>query len=197
MLDTIPLKKRKSKKILSRHKNINHLATTDNPRRGLSSQGKLKPWIVAILVLGVVITGIVVYRSSQASSTGLGSVPQNITDIQNYIDSLSIQNPSSKNVVVNNYAEFTYTPKTTEQVKTVAYYIDGKIYSTSNKPPYGIVIDTTRVTNGEHEIIAVAFNQEDVPVAAVQKNITISNTGDILRSVNNVITYPWNWLFGL
>lgn len=197
MLDTIPLKKRKSKKVLSRHKNINHLSTNGNPSKGLRSKDKLKPWVVAILVLGVVITGIVVYRSSQASSSGVGSVPQNITDIQNYIDSLSINNPSSKNVTVDNYAEFTYTPKTTEQVKTVAYYIDGRIYTTTNKPPYGIVIDTTRIANGEHEIIAVAFNQDDVPVAAVQKNITISNTGDILRSVNNVITYPWNWLFGL
>lgn len=197
MLDTIPLKKRKSKKVLSRHKNINHLSTNNNPSKGLRSKDKLKPWVVAILVLGVVITGIVVYRSSQASTSGVSSVPQNITDIQNYIDSLSINNPSSKNVTVNNYAEFTYTPKTTEQVKTVAYYIDGKIYTTTSKPPYSIVIDTTRIANGEHEIIAVAFNQDDVPVAAVQKNITIENNGDILRSVNNVITYPWNWLFGL
>lgn len=197
MLDTIPLKKKSPKKSLSGGRNINHLSVGGDKSKGLRSKGKLKPWVLAILVLGIVVTGIVVYRSSQASTSGLGAIPQNITDIQNYIDSLSLQNPNAKSATVNNYAEFTYTPKTTEEVKTVGYYIDGKMYATSNKPPYNIAIDTTRIANGEHEITAVGFNNQDVPVAAVQKNILVENNSNILRSVNNIITYPWNWLFRL
>lgn len=195
MLDTIPLKKKNksSKKSIS----TEHVSTNSTQRSSLHSKNRLKPWILVVLVLGVVVTGIVVYRSSQASSNGLGAVPQNITDIQNYIDSLSIKTPNAKNIDVSNYAEFTYAPKTDTTVKTVVYYLDGNMYGTTTKPPYSMIIDTTRIPNGEHELVAVAFSNEDVPVAAVQKTISVNNDSSILKSVNNVVTYPWNWLFRL
>lgn len=197
MLDTIPLKKNDSKKSHIARKNVNNHTSSSNQGGSLHGKVRLRPWILVLLVLGVVVTGILVYRSSQASTSGTGIIPQNITDIQNYIDSLSISEPNTKKVTTNNYAEFTYVPKTSESVKTVAYYIDGNIYTTSTKSPYSITVDTNRIANGEHQITAVAFNNQDVPVAAVQRNIIVSNNGDILRSINNVITYPWNWLFRL
>lgn len=197
MLDTIPLKKRKAQKALSGNKNAHTNSGGNISSGGLSNQTKLKPWILVLLILIVTITGIVVYRSTQASSSTVGSVPGDITDIQNYIDSLVIVTPSTKNINVSNYAQFSYTPKTSGAVSLVAYYIDGKMYVTSTKAPYSISIDTTRIDNGDHEITAVAFNDDDVPIAAVRKTISVNNNVDILRSANNIVTYPWNWLFRL
>ena len=196
MLDTIALKKKDAQKTNS--KNNNSLSTTGKSNVGrMNSKNKLNPWIVVALVLAVLVTGIIVYRSTRASSSGVNSVPQNITDIQNYIDSLTIEIPNAKSIEVSNYAEFTYTPKTTETVQSVGYYIDGSLYATASKSPYNISIDTSRISNGKHDIIAVAFNSDEVPVAAVHKTIEVSNNIDILKSANNVITYPWNRLFGL
>lgn len=198
MLDTIPLKKRKPRRILPTKKPkvsipVNNMSTG----MGLNKNTKLKPWVIVVLVLGVVVTGILVYRSSRASISGEFAVPRNISDIQNYIDSLTLQDPTARIVTVNNYAEFSYMPSTTENVATVAYYIDGKIYIASTKKPYNLILDTTRISNGDHTITAVAYNAAEVPIAAVQKKITVNNSADLVRTLNNIITYPWNWFFRL
>ena len=196
MLDTIPLKKKNSQK--SHSKNNNSLSSGAKSNiGGMNSKSKLNTWVLILLILGVVVAGIVVYRSTQASSSGVNSIPQSITDIQNYIDSLAIVTPNAKSIEVSNYAEFTYVPKTTEKVSGVGYYIDGNLYATVNKSPYNISIDTSRIANGKHDITAVAFNSDEVPVAAVHKTISVSNSQDILKSANNIITYPWNRFFRL
>ena len=196
MLDTIPLKKNNTQKANSKNNNSLSSGAKSNIG-GLNSKNKLNPWVLILLILVVVVTGIVVYRSTRASSSGVNSIPQSITDIQNYIDSLAIVTPNAKSIEVSNYAEFTYVPKTTEEVSGVGYYIDGNLYATVDKSPYNISIDTSRISNGKHDITAVAFNGDEVPVAAVHKTISVSNNQDILKSANNIITYPWNRFFRL
>lgn len=196
MLDTIPLKKKNAQKAHSKNKNSLSSGSKSNVG-GLNSKNKLNTWVLVLLIAAIVVTGIVVYRSTRASSSGVSSIPQSITDIQNYIDSLTIVTPNAKSIEVSNYAEFTYVPKTTEQVLSVGYYIDGNLYTTVNKSPYSISIDTSRISNGRHDITAVAFNNDEVPVAAVHKTILVSNNQDILKSANNIITYPWNRFFKL
>lgn len=193
MLDTIPLK-RKSYKTRKHAAHIGNMHTNTPLHQ---AKRKIQWWQVVILVLAIAIAGITILRFSRASTAEVIGIPQNITDIQNYVSSLSVKNTQPLQLPMSKYVEFRYEPTSSEQISVVAYYIDGnKVYDTSSQP-YHATLDTERLSNGNHNLTAIAFNAGGVPVAAIERTIVVNHTIDTLGNIKNIITYPLNRFFNL
>lgn len=171
-----------------------HVAKTKSTASGL----RFRPWVVVIFVLVIAVVGIVILRFSRASGGEPAGIPVSMFDIQNKVTILLTQQPSpTGDLPVSGYAEFHYSPTTSDQVKEVVYYLDSKLVSSSTKSPFSFVFDSSRFQNDSYVLTAVAFNASNTPIAATQRTIVINNSGGILQGAKNLVTYPWYALFNL
>lgn len=200
MLPTIPFKRHRPKS----HK---HQVTVEHPKpvsahvnKPKSHIGKPKSSIFAgkrrlLLVSGfivlIAIAGIAIIRFSLASSSGSSTVPTNLSEIQNYISTLSKPSSSKSSSILAKSVDFYYTPTDASSTKAVAYYLDGQLVEASTKPPYNYVLETNRYPNGLHTLSVVAFNINSVPIAVITQKYTFKNPSNLLQDIQNTLTYPY------
>lgn len=193
MLQTIPFKRSKPR---AHKKKRSHTIALGSVAVGKKKSRVFNnPWTIGIIILGITTLGILIIRYSRASEGPVNIIPQNLVDIQNYVNTLQIVGQDKKDISGN--AVFRYTPRTDKAVKLVGYYIDGKMYKTSKQKPYEVTFNTNYLQNGEHQLTVVAFSNDDVPISAKSQKIIVTNNKNILQTGENIITYPWYWILNL
>jgi len=174
-----------------------HTAAPERLSSTAQKKASINPWQAVMLVVAVAVLGILIIRFSRAAGTEPVSIPLNQTDIQNFVVAQTQTQPVSM-LDVSGYAQFAYTPQqTTVPVTQVAYYLDQKLIETVTQKPYNFILNTTRISNGEHQLTAVAFDSTNAPVAATSKTLNVQNSTGIIQQGKNLVTYPWYALFNL
>ncbi len=155
-------------------------------------------WIIFIVVTVVAITGLVILRFSRASEQG--TAPLTSAQLQSYIKTqLASQDPATINqqLAVSQYAQFQYGGKITPAPTYVSWYVDDVPVAKITTNPYTFVWDSSRYSNGVHTLTAVAYDTNDQPLGATQRTVVVDNSESLLHKAQNLVTYPWYWLFQL
>lgn len=200
MLPTIPFKRHRPKRhkqqvTVDRHKPASTQVNVPkghigNPKPSIFA-GRRSLWFIVAFIVLIALVGIAIIRFSRASSIGSGSIPTNLSEIQNYISTLSKPNSSKSSSVLAKSVDFYYTPTDTGSTKAVAYYLDGKLVASTTKSPYNYVLETNRYSNGQHTLSVVAFNTNSIPIAVITKKYTFKNSSNLLQDIQNTLTYPY------
>jgi len=100
------------------------------------------------------------------------------------------------NTVVTRTTTMTATANDNVGISRVTFKLDGDLIYTAYSPPYRLQLDTTRLTNGNHTIEAVAYDHAGNEIL-IQKDIQVANLYDSsLPSVNITAPSAWQTLMG-
>lgn len=197
-MDTIPLKRHDqepaAKATAPAHQASRTLSSGTLNRK--KSQSLI--WIIIIVVIGVALTGLIILRFSRASEQG--TAPLTADQLKSYISTqLASQDQSTINQQLNvsQYAQFQFGAKLSPAPAYVSWYVDDVPVARASANPFNFVWDSSRYSNGAHTLTAVAYDSNGQPLGATQRKIVIGNSDSLLQKAQNIVTYPWYWLFQL
>lgn len=182
MLDTIPFKRHPHNQPKSKRRKSRSTSITKKP--------KLHVWQVVAMILMVAVAGIAILQFTRAAVGDVGQIPNNLSDIQNSISTLTIKNATELTITDQEYVEYTYTPTSGIDAQKVALYIDNKLVSIAGKSPYHFIFDSQQYSNGAHTVDIVVFDSDTQPVTVLQRNLVINNPLSPLDRIKNIVTYP-------
>jgi chitodextrinase len=79
------------------------------------------------------------------------------TPVDNILPTISITTPAN-NATVQGLVNITATANDNERISKVDFFVDGTLNTSDNSSPYGFSLDTSKLNNGQHTILARAFD---------------------------------------
>jgi len=71
-------------------------------------------------------------------------------------------------------------------IDKVEFYVDDVLVGTASSSPYGVALDTTKLANGRHTLIAKAYNTAGNIVTSPSVTFTVSNTSPTPATYNEI-----------
>lgn len=155
---------------------------------------RFRIWHGLILILLILVVGVVIIRFSKASGDSINSqAAKAITssDIARY--QAQFGSNSKPALPVTGQVNFTYKGK--GNPKFVAYYVDDQLKATPVQTPYTYTLDTTALNNGQHTVVSIAYDSNDIVSNFISQKISVLNGGRLQMLVNG-FSYPWKVILG-